>query len=204
MIAPLRPSRASKLLLVLLLSLPGTAGKAREVKAQEMKGNLAKVYFEIHQKNWEDASRVLASLEKTGGCKPTICLVLHALIADGTGAGPQAVDYARQALAAGQDSGLNAAQANDIGVILCRRAEGKREVLQLAEKTLRHADSIYIGGASNIRYNLAKVLQKLGQTGQAKEIMKKLDAEGILIDPGMALLGDFKGTGAPITRVLPQ
>lgn len=197
MIAPLR---SFKLLLVLLLPLLGTAAG----KAQEVKDSLAKVHFEIRQKNWENASRVLANLEKTGGCKPAACLVVHALIADGTGAGPQAVDFARQALAAGQGSGLDVAYLNDLGVLLCRRAEGKRELLQLAETTLRHADSIYTGGASNIRYNLAKVLQKLGQNGQAKEIMKKLEAEGLLINPGMAILGDFKGVGAPIQRVLPQ
>ncbi len=172
--------------------------------AQEVKDSLAKVHFEIRQKNWENASRVLANLEKTGGCKPAVCLVVHALISDGTGAGPQAVEFARQALAAGQDSGLDAAYLNDLGVLFCRRAEGKRELLLLAETTLRHADSKYTGGASNIRYNLAKVLQKLGQTGKAKEIMKKLEAEGLLINPGMAILGDFKGVGAPIQRVLPQ
>jgi tetratricopeptide (TPR) repeat protein len=192
--------RSFKLLLVLLLAPLGTGAGT----AQEVRDSLAKVQFLIHQKNWENASKVLANLEKTGGCKPAVCLATHALISDGTGAGAEALDYARQALAAGQDSGLNAAQSNDLGVVLCRRAEGKRELLQLAEKTLRHADSIYKGGASNIRFNLAKVLQKLGQTGQAKEIMKKLDAEGILIDPGMAILGDFKGTGAPINRVLPK
>jgi|GEM_PF-2690662 len=200
MIAPRRSSRALKRLLVLLLLLLGTAAGM----AQEVKDSLSKVYFLIRQKNWETAEQVLGNLEKEGRCKPAVCLAVHATIADGAGAGPKALDYGRQALAAGPDSGLNAAQSNDLAVVLYHRAEGKREVLQLAEKTLRHADSIYKGGASNIRFNLAKVLQKLGQAGQAKEIMKTLDAEGILIDPGMAILGDFKGTGAPIQRVLPQ
>lgn len=195
MIAPLR---TVKLLLVLLLPLLGPPA------AQEMRGGLAKVHLLIHQKNWDNAEKVLTDEEKAGHCKPAVCLAMHAVIADGAGAGPKALDYARQALAAGPDSGLNAAQTNDMGVVLCRRAEGKREVLQLAEKTLRHADSIYKGGASNIRFNLAKVLQKLGQNGQAKEIMKKLDAEGILIDPGMALLGDFQRPGAPINPEIPR
>jgi len=198
MIAP-RSSRTLKRLLV-LLPLLGTATGL----AQEVRDSLAKVQFLIRQKKWDNAEEVLANLEKEGRCKPAVCLAVHATIADGAGAGPKALDYARQALAAGPDSGLNAAQSNDLAVVLYHRAEGKREPLQLAEKTLRHADSIYTGGASNIRFNLAKVLQKLGQTAQAKEILKKLDAEGILIDPGLAILGDFKGTGAPIQRVLPQ
>ncbi|HSS49913.1 MAG TPA: hypothetical protein VLX28_13335, partial [Thermoanaerobaculia bacterium] len=154
MIAPPRSTRAPKLFLVLLLLLPGSgAGQAREVR-----DSLAKVRFEIHQKNWENASRVLANLERTGGCKPAVCLATHALISDGTGAGPEALEYARQAVAAGPDSGLDAAHYNDLGVLFCRRSEGKRELLQLAEKTLRHADSIDTSGASNIRFNLAKVL----------------------------------------------
>jgi hypothetical protein len=163
---------------------------------------LAKVQFEISHKNWTNAAQALADAEKAGGCKPAVCLATHAFISDGAGAGPEAVDYARQALAAGQDSGLTAVLSNNLGALLYNRADGKRELLQLAETTFRHADSIYTGGASNIRFNLAKALQKLGQNGQAKEIMKKLDAEGMLIDPGMAILGDFKRAEAPSHREL--
>src|SRR3954471_393719 len=189
----------SRLLPILLLLLGSTAGYA-----QDGRNGLFKVHEEIFKKNWENAARVLAEVEKAGGCKPAVCLATHAAISDGRGAGPEAVGFARQALAAGQDSGLKAGQYNDLGVLLVRRAEGKRELLQLAETTLRRADSIYKGGASNIRFNLAKVLQKLGQNGQAKEIMKKLDAEGILSDPGMALLGDFQRPVAPIKPEFPH
>ncbi len=177
--------------LVLLLSGSGAA------HAQDAKDTLAKVQAEIFVKHWENAALELAKVETAGGCKVAVCLATHAVISDGAGAGPEAVEYTRKALAAGQDSGLNAQQDNDLGALLYRRAEGKRELLELAETTLRHADSIYTGGASNIRFNLAKVLQKLGRKDQAQKIMKALDSDGLLIDPSMAILGDFQRPGAP-------
>jgi hypothetical protein len=166
------------------------------------KDPLVKVWSEIFAKRWENAARELAKVEKGGGCKVAVCLATHAIISNGAGAGPEAVEYARQALAAGQNSGLKANQYNDLGALLYRRAEGKRELLQLAETTLRHADSIYTGGASNIRFNLAKVLQKLGHKDQAQKIMKALEADGLLIDPGMAILGDFQRPEPPISRTI--
>jgi tetratricopeptide (TPR) repeat protein len=184
--------------LFLLLLLGAAAGRP-----QGAKDTLAKVHFEISKQNWEQAAQLLANVEKAGGCQPAVCLATHARISDGAGAGPQAVDYARQALAAGQDSGLDATHYNELGAVLYRRAEGKKELLQLAEKALRKADSTYSGGASNIRYNLAKVLQKLGRNDEAKEIMKKLEADGILINPGMAVLGDFKRPVAPSKPYFP-
>ncbi|HEX3555517.1 MAG TPA: hypothetical protein VIA62_20025 [Thermoanaerobaculia bacterium] len=184
---------APKLLLVLLLLVGAAAAQAQSVKATP----LTKVWFAIHTGRWEDASRELARAEKAGACKGEVCTVAKALIADGAGNGAQAVELARQAVAAGQDSGLKAEEYNDLGVLLYRRAEGKQEVLELAEKTLRRAGSLYTGGASNIRFNLAKVLEKLGHKDEAQAIMKQLEADGILIYPGMAILGDFQRPGAP-------
>ena len=182
---------APKLLPFLLLLLAAAA------QAQDARDPLAKVWGRIRGQEWEEAARDLASAEKAGVCKGAACIAAHALIADGTGAGAQAVEFARQATAAGQDSGLGARQYNDLGALLYRRAEGKQELLELAEKTLRRADSLYTGGASNIRFNLAKVLEKLGRKDQAQAILKQLEADGILVNPGMAILGDFQRPGAP-------
>jgi tetratricopeptide (TPR) repeat protein len=181
---------ASKLLPFLLLLLGAAA-----VQAQEGRDQWIRIRGEIRGKKWENAARDLAEVEKSGACKGASCIAAHALIADGTGDGAQAVEYARQATAAGQDSGLDAFQYNDLGALLYRRAEGRQELLKLAEATFRRADSIYTGGASNIRFNLAKVLEKLGHKDQAQEILKKLDADGLLIDPGTAILGDFQRPG---------
>ncbi|HEX4961221.1 MAG TPA: hypothetical protein VF173_10320 [Thermoanaerobaculia bacterium] len=175
-----------KLLPFLLLLLSAAAAPAQERMSPWIKVDMA-----MRAKKWENASRALAEVEKAGACKGTACIAAHALIADGTGDSEQAVTYARQALAP-QDTGLDAKQYNDLGALLVRRAEGKRELLQLAETALRHADSTYKGEASNIRFNLAKVLEKLGRKAEAQAIVKKLDADGILIDPGMAVLGDFE------------
>src|SRR5205823_7966112 len=62
MIATLRPTRALKLLLVLLLPLLRTVPG----KAQQVRDSLAKVNFFLFQKNWDNADQVLSSLEKAG------------------------------------------------------------------------------------------------------------------------------------------
>src|SRR3954451_8812412 len=105
---------APKLLPFLLLLLGAAVASAQDVKAPP----LAKVWFAIHTGKWEDAARNLASAQKAGACKGEVCTVAQALIADGTGNGAQAVELARQAVAAGQDSGLHAEQYNDLGALL--------------------------------------------------------------------------------------
>jgi len=116
------------------------------------------------------------------------------LIADGAGDGAQAVAYARRAAALfGPESGLNARHYNELGAIFYRRGKTDRELLKLAETAFRQADSAYAGGASNIRFNLATVLRAQGRTKEAKAIMDALEADGLLIDQGMAILGEFQG-----------
>jgi hypothetical protein len=54
---------------------------------------------------------------------------------------------------------------------------------------------VFKSGASNIRINLATVLKAEGRTEEAKKLMDTLHAEGLLIDPQMAILGDFQAPG---------
>jgi hypothetical protein len=158
------------------------------------------VSVQIQIKNWKKAARELDQAEKNGRCKEAVCLALHARIAEGTGDGTQALAYANRAAALfGPESGLKAGDYNDIGVILYHRGSHDPETLKLVEKALRQADAIYGAlakpGASNIRFNLAIVLEAEGRTKDAKEIMEALNARGMLIDPEMAILGDFQALG---------
>lgn len=161
---------------------------------------LSPVTLEIFQKNWKQAAQQLDKAEKEGLCKEAVCLALRARIADGAGDGPQALSHARRAAALfGPDSGLKAADYNELGAIIYRRGNRAPETLKLAETAFRQADAIYNAtikaGASNIRFNLATVLKAQGRTKEAKQILEALEAEGMLIDPQMAILGDFQRPG---------
>src|SRR5262245_42486208 len=182
-----------KLFSVLFLS-------ALALQAQDAPDVPDPVSLEILMKNWDKAARELDQAEKKGLCKEAVCLALHAKIAEGAGDGTQALAYSRRAAALfGPDSGLKAGNYNDVGAILYRRGPHDAETLKLAETAFRQAEAVYNAvvkaGASNIRYNLATVLKAQGKTKEAKQIMDALNAEGLLIDPGMAILGDFQRPG---------
>jgi len=156
------------------------------------------VSIQIQMKNWKKAARELDQAEKNGRCKEAVCLALHARISEGNGDGTQALAYAHRVAALfGPESGLKAGDYNDVGVILYRRGPRDPETLKLAERALRQADAVHStaakAGASNIRFNLATVLEAEGRTKEAKEIKDALNAGGILIDPQMEILGDFQG-----------
>ena len=166
------------------------------LQAEDKPGTTDPVSMQIRLKNYSKAARELDRAEKNGRCKEAVCLVLHARIAEGTGDGTQALAYARRAAARfGPESGLKAGDYNDIGVILYHGPHDP-ETLKLAETALRQADTVYKAvvhtSASNIRLNLATVLEAEGRTKESKEIMDVLNARGILIDPEMAILGDFQ------------
>jgi hypothetical protein len=191
--------RSSGLSFILKL-LPLLFLSASALHAQEAPGVPDSVSLQILTKNWSKASRELDREEKKGRCKEAVCLALHARIAEGTGNGAQALDYAHRAVALfGPESGLKAGDYNDVGAILYRRGSHDRETLKLAETAFRQADALYKGGfkpgASNIRINLATVLKAEGRTEESKKIMDTLNAEGLLIDPQMAILGDFQAPG---------
>lgn len=182
-----------KPLLVLLLS-------ALALQAQDAPDVPDPVSLEILMKNWDQAARELDQMEKDGRCQQAVCLALHARIAEGKGDGTLALDYARRVAALfGPESGLKAGDYNDVGAILFRRGPRDAAALKLAEMAFRQADAIYNAvikaGASNIRFNLATVLKAQGKAKEAKHIMDTLNAEGMLIDPQMAILGDFQGPG---------
>jgi tetratricopeptide (TPR) repeat protein len=182
-----------KLFPVLLLS-------AFALQAQDAPDVPDPVSLEILMKNWDKAARELDQAEKQGRCKEAVCLALHARIAEGTGDGAQALAYARRAAALfGPNSGLKAGDYNDVGAILYRRGPRDPETLKLTETAFRQADAVYNAvvkaGASNIRYNLATMLKAQGRTKEAKQIMDALEAEGMLVDPGMVILGDFQRPG---------
>lgn len=181
--------------LFLLTLLPAFA-----LQAQDASDPLLQLSAEIFQKNWQQATQQLDKAEKAGLCKEAVCLVLRARIADGSGDAAQALAYTRRAAALfGPDSGLKAADYNELGAVAYRRANKDPETLKLAETAFRKADAIdkesARAGASNIRFNLATVLKAQGKTKEAKQIMDALEAEGILVDPGMAILGDFQRPG---------
>jgi hypothetical protein len=170
------------------------------LQAEDKSGVTDPVLVQIQIKNWKKAARELGQAEKNGRCKEAVCLALHARIAEGTGDGTQALAYANRVAALfGPESGLKAGDYNDIGVILYRRGSRDPETLKLVETALRQADAIYRAlakpGASNIRFNLAIVLEAEGRTQEAKEIMDALNAGGMLIDAEMAILGDFQAPG---------
>jgi len=166
-------------------------------RAEDARGVVDPVSQQIRLKNFRRAAQELDRAEKQKRCREAVCLVLHARIAEGTGDGAQAMAYARRAAALfGPDSGLKAADYNDVGVILYRHGSNDAGMLKLAETALRHADGLYKPvfnvGASNIRINLATVLEAEGRTQEAKGIMDAVKSRGLLIDPEMAILGDFQ------------
>jgi hypothetical protein len=166
--------------------------------AQETPGFPDPVSLQIQMKNWNKAARELDMAEKHGRCKEAVCLTLHARIAEGTGDRTQALAYARRAAALfSPESGLKAGDYNDIGAVLYRCGPGDPGTLKLAETAFRRADAVYkaVPCASNIRINLATVLEAEGWTKEAKEIMAALKAKGMLINPQMAILGDFQAPG---------
>jgi Flp pilus assembly protein TadD len=178
---------ASQLLLV-LCALSGVA-----VHAQES-GPLAEAQSQIIMKDFERASRAVDKAEKDGLCMGARCFALRAVIAERSGDSAKALEQARQAASLfGPDSGLDAKLYNELGVTFYRLAKGNKELLQLAEKALRNAAAINTRESSNIPFNLSKVLEAQGRKAEAKAIMDKLQAEGMLIDPHMAVLGDFQG-----------
>jgi hypothetical protein len=110
-----------KLLPLLFLS-------AFALPAQEAPGVPDPVSLQILMKHWDKAARELDREEKKGRCKEAVCLALHARIAEGTGDGAQALDYAHRAVALfGPESGLKAGDYNDVGAILYRRGSRDRE-----------------------------------------------------------------------------
>jgi tetratricopeptide (TPR) repeat protein len=184
--------RIASQLLLILWALSGAA--TVQAQAQPMEGPLAEARTHIVMKDWEKATREVAKAEKKGLCKGAYCLALRATIAERSGDGAKALEQARQAVPLfGPESGLDANLYNELGVIFYRQAKGNKELLQLAEKALRNAEAAYTRDASNIRFNLSEVLAALGRKSEAKAIMDKLEAEGILIDPQMSVLGNFQG-----------
>ncbi|HKI03809.1 MAG TPA: hypothetical protein VKK31_17645 [Thermoanaerobaculia bacterium] len=180
---------------MLLSLLLGTLPAQAQVVVQDP---LSPVWQEVAMKDWDSAARKLEKAEKQGLCKEAVCLTIHGLIAEGTGDGAQAVAYARRAAALfGPDSGLNAGNYNALGASFYQRSKSDPELLKLAETAFRQADSVYDGGASNIRFNLATVLRAQGRAKEAKAIMDALEADGLLINPGMAILGDFQRPELP-------
>jgi hypothetical protein len=165
--------------------------------AQNASSTLDLVLQQIQMKDWKKAARELDRTEQNGRCKESVCLVLHARIAEGTGDRAQALDYARRAATLfDASSGLKADDYNHIGAILYRCGSNDPETLNLAEKAFRQADVLYqaVPRASNIRINLAITLEAMGRAKEARAIMDALKI-GMLIDPGMAILGDFQAPG---------
>ena len=151
----------------------------------------------IRTKRWEEANRQVSRMEKAGQCDGPNCLAARALILKGQGKVEEAQEAARQAgakLAEGQ--ALSAWRYNEVGALLYRGAAGKVEDLRGAESAFRRASVTYQGHASNIRFNLAVVLNQLGNKAEAKKLMDQIEAEGgILVDGKMAILGGFKEPG---------
>lgn len=180
---------ASQLLLFLCLFSGDAAAQV-----QLLEGPLADAWASMTMKDWEGAARNVTKAEKQGLCKGAYCLALRATIAERSGDSAKALEQARQAVPLfGPESGLDASLYNELGVIFYRGAKGDKEMLQVAEKALRNAAAINTRESSNIPFNLSKVLEAMGRKADAKAIMSKLQAEGILIDPQMSVLGDFQG-----------
>lgn len=148
-------------------------------------------------KKWEEATRKLSDMEKASLCAGATCLSASALILNAKGKTVEAHEAARQAAEKlSEERALSAWRYNELGALLYRAAAGKREDLQLAEAVFRRAAAVYQGRASNIRFNLAAVLNELERKNEAKKLMEELEAEGgIMVDPNMAILGDLKGPG---------
>lgn len=181
---------ASPLLLILCM-LSGVA-----VHAQKWDNPLAEAQSQILMQDFERAGKAIDKAEKQGLCKGARCLALRAIVAEKSGSGAKALELARQAAPLfGLDSDLDAGLYNELGVIFYRQAKGNMELLQIAEKAFRNAAVINTRESSNIPFNLSKVLEAQGRKAEAKAIMDKLQAEGILIDPQMSVLGDFQGAG---------
>ena len=184
-------SHISRVLSALILSWYALA----LIASGEVDDPIAKLEVLIRSKKWNEATKSLATLEKEGRCAGATCLVAHALIAVGQEKAEEAATYARQAAEGlGKEPALSAWLSNELGAVLYRRADGRKEILQLAETALRHAQSVYRGRASNIRVNLATALTALGHRDEAKRIVDALESEGgVVVDPKMAILGDFSG-----------
>ena len=147
-------------------------------------------------RQWEKASKLLEKVEKQGLCRGAVCLAGRALLADGRGEVEEAGRLARQAAKQfGGEHELSAWELNELGVLLYRAAAGEAATLGEAESAFRLARDGDDGSASNIRFNLAIVLQALGRVQEGKTMMAQVEADGLVIQPGMSILADFQMPG---------
>ena len=150
----------------------------------------------VRWRQWERANKGLAKVERERLCHGAVCLAARAIITAGQGEVNKAGQLARQAVKLFEENhGLSAWELNELGVLLYRTASGKEEVLNEAESAFRHAQAVYSGEASNIRYNLATLLRDLGREEEGNEMMEQLESSGLLIQPGMSILAEFHPPG---------
>ena len=84
----------------------------------------------IRREMWDEASNQISKMEKAGLCNGAVCPSANALILNAKGKSREAQEMARHAiekLSEGED--LSAWQYNELGALLYRGAEGKREDL---------------------------------------------------------------------------
>jgi tetratricopeptide (TPR) repeat protein len=154
----------------------------------------------VRFEKWDEAEKLLATLARENRCAGSTCLVAHALISRKRGRVAESADYTRKAAETLGKVPLSAWFTNELGVLLYKQAdkqlEGRKETLRTAERAFRLAQEEYDGKASNIRYNLATTLTKLGRQDEARRILKQIDDEGgILLDANMAILGEVRFPG---------
>jgi len=151
----------------------------------------------LRSKQWEEASKQIAKMEKAGLCGGAVCLAGEALVLNGRRKAAEAQETARRAVEKLDDGQpMSAWRYNELGVLLYRGAATNREDVKRAELALRRAAAVYQGHASNIKFNLAAVLGELGNREESKKLSAEIEADGgILVDEGMAIVGDYKGLG---------
>lgn len=185
----------TSLAIALLLSGFGLIGASVEPISQ--------LVWDIRKGEWAEAEKVLERLEKPGACPASICAAARALIEAGNKEPEKAIADALR-LAAGPAAAAPRSDwlLNEVGVLLYRSANGDRSRLGAAVALLRQAQAAHGDPSVNVRFNLARALEALGETEEARRIDAECDAEGMLIDPGFTLLGDFAGPDA-IKKVVP-
>jgi hypothetical protein len=153
--------------------------------------------WRLRSKQWEEASKQIAKMEKAGLCGGAVCLAGEALVLNGRRKAAEAQETARRAVEKLDDGPpMSAWRYNELGVLLYRGAASNREDVQRAELALRRAADAYQGHASNIKFNLATVLGELGNREESKKLLAEIEADGgILVDGGMSIVGDYKGPG---------
>ena len=151
----------------------------------------------LRSKQWEEASKQIAKMEKADLCGGAVCLAGEALVLNGRRKAAEAQETARRAVEKlGDGPPMSAWRYNELGVLLYRGATSNREDVQRAELALRRAAAAYQGHTSNIKFNLATVLGELGNREQSKTLLAEIEADGgILVDGGMSIVGDYKGPG---------